>query len=396
MSLIRRVSGSLAPGAAIPPNRAAARYTPAMLVLSLWLACGPVPYPEVGKGPGEPSDTSKTDTDPAAAADTPGADTPADTPTETPEQATDSPVDTPDESPADTPAPPAVPLHIGIISDLNSSYGSTTYATEVHRAVDALIAAPPDVVLIPGDMVAGQQSGLDYAAMWAGFHAAVTDRLTAAGIPVLPSPGNHDASAYSGYSAERAAYTTAWAGRLPNLPAVDVTNWPFRHAWRVDDVLLVALDDTKVGPIDAAQRTWLEGLLAPAARGKVVFGHVPLHPFTVGRETEVLADAALETVMRDGGTDVFVSGHHHGWYPGWHDGLRVASMPCLGSGARALIGTSTTAPKALVRLTVGSQGGIDHLEAYEGTTMSAQIPRASLPTQLSYGGVTVVREDLGP
>ena len=59
-------------------------------------------------------------------------------------------------------------------------------------------------------------------------------------------------------------------------------------------------------------------------------------------------------------------------------------------------GHYTTAPKALVRLTVGSQGGIDQLEAYEGVTMNALIPRTTLPAQLTYGGVTVVREDLGP
>ena len=59
----------------------------------------------------------------------------------------------------------------------------------------------PDLVLVTGDMVAGQRAGLDYGAMWAGWHRAVTDPLRAAGIPMAVTPGNHDASGYAQYAA---------------------------------------------------------------------------------------------------------------------------------------------------------------------------------------------------
>ena len=42
-----------------------------------------------------------------------------------------------------------------------------------------------------GDMVAGQRRGRDYEGMWAGFHAAGSDRLAESSIPFAVSPGNH-------------------------------------------------------------------------------------------------------------------------------------------------------------------------------------------------------------
>jgi hypothetical protein len=60
--------------------------------------------------------------------------------------------------------------------------------------------------------------------MWAGFHAAVTDPLTDAGIPLAPVPGNHDASAYAGFSAERVEYVGQWSGRVPPVTFVDASH----------------------------------------------------------------------------------------------------------------------------------------------------------------------------
>ena len=49
---------------------------------------------------------------------------------------------------------------IALISDLNSSYGSTSYVSQVHRGLELLIKLQPDLVLCAGDMVAGQKLGL--------------------------------------------------------------------------------------------------------------------------------------------------------------------------------------------------------------------------------------------
>src|SRR5687767_10316414 len=86
-----------------------------------------------------------------------------------------------------------------VISDLNRSYGSTTYSKDVDTAINSMISKKgtseeASLVLSTGDMVAGQKQGLNYKAMWAAFHEKVTTKLNKAGIAFAPSPGNHDAS----------------------------------------------------------------------------------------------------------------------------------------------------------------------------------------------------------
>lgn len=357
------------------------------LGLSLWMGCtapsgkadpslAPTPLGETTSGT---TGGSTNDTAPPHTGTTEG--------TTTPHTGTTQP---PDDT-ADPPPPPA-PVRVAVVSDLNDSYGSTTYSSDVHAAVRAILADPPDIVLIPGDMVAGQQHGLDYAAMWAGFHAAVTIPLEDAGIVVLPSPGNHDASGYSGYEDERAAYATAWAGHRPPLEVVDDSDWPFRHAYRLRGVLFVSLDDTLVGTLASEQRSWVDGILDDDSDARIVFGHVPLYPVAIGRETEVLNDASLEAVFNDHNVDLFVSGHHHAWYPGRRGDLRMAAMACLGSGARALVGTSTTSPKSYARFTIDADGLRD-LDAYGGSSFTTRIERSSLPTRLVYGSSWIDRDD---
>ena len=68
----------------------------------------------------------------------------------------------------------AGPLRVVVISDLNGSYGSTTYAPRVDEAVRAIMALKPDLVISTGDMVAGQRrphlSESEVRAMWDVFH----------------------------------------------------------------------------------------------------------------------------------------------------------------------------------------------------------------------------------
>lgn len=55
------------------------------------------------------------------------------------------------------PKPQAGHLRVGLISDLNSSYGSTSYGASVERGVNLLLQEKPDLVICAGDMVAGQK-----------------------------------------------------------------------------------------------------------------------------------------------------------------------------------------------------------------------------------------------
>lgn len=288
------------------------------------------------------------------------------------------------------------PLKIVVMSDLNGSYGSTTYEASVHQAVGAIATREkPDVVLISGDMVAGQQAGLNYAAMWKGFHEAVTDKLTAAGIPVAPSPGNHDASAYSSFQAERAEYERQWKpSRAPNVTMVDGSRFPFRYSFVVGGAFFVSIDATTISPLSGEQRAWVKEQLEGATSYpvRIVYGHVPIHPTTIGRETEVLGDADFEAILKAHGA-VFVGGHHHGYYPGVANGVRHVVTPCVGSGPRPLIGTSGASPRGYIVIEV-VDGAIASIEARTGSDYTGIIARASLPKEIRSGSHLLTRDDL--
>ena len=303
----------------------------------------------------------------------------------------------PDAGTPDAGAPDAgATLRVVVLSDLNGSYGSTTYESSVHQAVSALTSAvKPDLVLISGDMVAGQQAGLDYAAMWQGFHAAVTTPLTQAGIPVAPAPGNHDASAYPGFEAERDEYLAQWQpARRPAVQMVDDSNFPFRYSFTFKGAFFVALDATTAGQLSSAQKTWVQQQLDGAVGYpvRIVYGHVPIRPTAVGRETQVMGDSAFESMLKARGA-LFVGGHHHGYYPGVTNGLRHVVTPCIGAGPRALIGTSGASPRGFVVIDIAG-GQVTSVQARTGTGFTSNIARSALPASISSGSHLLTRDDL--
>lgn len=291
---------------------------------------------------------------------------------------------------------PAEPLRVVVISDLNGSYGSTTYGQAVHDAVEAVVALAPDMVLSTGDMVAGQQAGLDYAAMWTGFHAAVSDHLDAHGLPFAVTPGNHDASGYPAFALERELFVEQWMPRKPAVEYLDDGDYPLRYSFTAGPALFISLDSTTVGHLGAEQMAWIEAQLEAGARMpiKVLYGHVPLVPFAVGRETEIIGDPALETMLEQHQVTLFISGHHHAYYPGRRGTVRYVSTSCLGSGPRALIGTTTPTPRSLLVLELDPDGTITLLDALAEPTFDTAIPRDTLPTALTHGAWTVTRDDL--
>ncbi len=299
--------------------------------------------------------------------------------------------------PGPPPEPPPPPreaaLRVVVVSDLNGEYGETTYAPPVHAAVERVLALAPDLVLSTGDMVAGQRGGLDYGAMWGGFHAAVSDPLEAAAIPFAIAPGNHDASGYPAYARERAAYAEAWRERRPDVAIVDGAQFPFRYTFVAGPAFFVALDATTIGPLDEAQMRWLDAALGSAPRAvRIVFGHVPLYPFTVGREREHVGDAALEALLRRHEVALFVSGHHHAYYPGRRGPLRLVSTACLGGGPRPLIGTAARSERAILAFEVTDEG-VRALDGYGGDAFDRRLERAALPLVVGEGAHAIVRDD---
>lgn len=289
-------------------------------------------------------------------------------------------------------------MRVVVISDLNGSYGSTRYSPRVAAAVERVIALAPDLVIATGDMVAGQRRPVlgqaEVNAMWAAFHSAVSDPLARAGIPLAVTPGNHDASAYGGFEAERETFAKQWRARKPALDFIDDDTYPFFYGFRMKGVTFVSLDATTVGPLRGGQAARLR-TLAAGQDTIIAFSHLPLWPFAVGREREVIGDPDLQELFRSVDLDLHLSGHHHAFYPGWKAGTTFVSQACLGGGPRALLGTSTRSQHGITTLEISAQGQID-ITNFTGKTFSEPTDWTSLPPRLDHGAMSLIRLDLAP
>lgn len=286
-------------------------------------------------------------------------------------------------------------LVVVAIADINSSYGSTTYTTPVHAAVRRIVELRPDLVVGVGDMIAGQRAGVDSAAMWAGFHEAVGGPLEAAGIPLALTPGNHDASGYDEFAAERAVFVDEWSRRPPvGVELLDGAQYPLRYAFTMGPALFVSLDATETGALALEQLDWLQGQLeAGASRpAKIVFGHLPIRPVAVGREHDWIGGRELEALLEEHGVDVYLSGHHHAYYPSRTGSLRQVALGCL-AGPRPLIGTDRPSPRTLVVIRVRQAGDVV-VEPYTGDRFDEPLDVSSLPALVGLGD-TAARLDVG-
>ena len=260
---------------------------------------------------------------------------------------------------------PAAAGSIALISDLNGRYGSDEYHQRVDAAIAAVVRVQPELVISTGDMVAGQRRPLlvpeELDRMWSAFNLAVTEPLAEAGIPFAITPGNHDASAFPGFERERERFEAQWRDRLP--PGLDLlpgSQWPRRYAGRLGDLLLVAFDGTRPGPLPPSEYDFLRRMLeahSHAARATIVFSHLPLWPFARGREREIIDDPELLALLHRTGVDVYASGHHHLFYAGIDSaGLVHVSVGALGGNARAFAGGEERQPHGVALLDVAPRG----------------------------------------
>ena len=297
------------------------------------------------------------------------------------------------------PALGAVALRIAVISDLNGSYGSTRYDSAVDDAVKRILELKPDLVISTGDMVAGQRrphlSRVEIERMWSAFHAHVSDPFAEAGIPLAVTPGNHDGSAYHGFELERRVYADQWLPRKPALEFVDDRHYPFYFAFSAGNVLFISLDATTVGHLPHAQMDWLQQLLEKHGAGferRVAFSHVPLWPFARGRESEYIGDPALEQLLTEANVDLYLSGHHHAFYPGHKDGIDLVSQSCLGAGPRRLIGARDKSPRSFTLIELTADNTM--LTAFREPGFHESIDWSTLPADIRSPAARLVRADL--
>ena len=293
---------------------------------------------------------------------------------------------------------PVDAVRIAVISDINGRYGSAEYHRRVGEAIAHIIDLAPDVVISTGDMVAGQRpqphlSDVELESLWRAFHAAVHAPLRAAGIPLVMTPGNHDASAYAAYAAERAMYKRYHARHPPTLSARSGGNFPFYFAVNAGPLRLISLDATQPGALPQVQRSWLQReLAATEGRPTLVFGHLPLQPVSRGRERDILTDPALEKLLADAGVTAYLSGHHHAYYPGWRNGITMLSAGNLGGNQRMLVGTEQRTGFSFLLLEIAPDGALS-VQARVAPDFGDTLNLATLPPTLGSGDGVLRRLD---
>ncbi len=257
-------------------------------------------------------------------------------------------------------------LRVALISDLNSSYGSTSYIPAVDQGLEQLIALEPNLVVCAGDMVAGQMRGLSgqhLDAMWRSFERSVLQRLQAADIPLLPAIGNHDGS--PGFPADRAAVRRFWTPiRLRmGLAFVDASQFPFRYTVLQDGIFWLVWDASSAR-VPEAQLAWARKQLASpqaqAARARFVVGHLPLVGVGQGKDRpgEVLEkERALQALMDAAGVQAYISGHHHAWFSSRRGQLDLIQLGALGSGPRRLLDGVAPAQQTFTLLEIDAERG---------------------------------------
>lgn len=305
-------------------------------------------------------------------------------------------------------APRAAAVRAVVFADFNGPYGSTTYPPPVAQVV-ARIAHDwrPDLVLAPGDLVAGQKADLPddrFPEMWRAFDSAVAAPLRGAGIPFAFALGNHDASAARGtdgrylFARERDHAAAYWRNpaHRPRLDYRDVSRYPFAYTFVVRGIFVVALDATSAVIQDS---DWvLAALRTPEARRaqlRVVMGHLPLYGISVGRSRagEVVEEG--ETWRRHFealGVDLYISGHHAAYYPAHRGALRL--LHAGGVGARPYVGHPDVPSRSTVTvLRIDLPARSLALETFDVDTWRA-VPLSALPACLDGYNGAVFRLDL--
>lgn len=292
-------------------------------------------------------------------------------------------------------------LRVVVLGDFNGSYGTVGYGQVLRSLLARLPDWQPDLVLMPGDLIAGQDSSLPderFTAMWAGFDLEVASVLRAAGIPFAAAMGNHDASSLrSGgsftYGRERAAAERYWRSRPPALEfseAETAAGFPFNWSFSTGDLFVIVWDASSA-MVTAEQEEWLLAQLAgpeaQAARWRWLVGHLPLVGVAERRDRagEVLAGGAeLAARLAAAGLDTYVSGHQGAWYPGELNGLQL--LMSGGIGGRRLI--SGDAPVRSTVTVVDLHAGDAVWTTFDAVT-GERVDPAELPELINGFGGTV-------
>ena len=303
--------------------------------------------------------------------------------------------------------PPHKDFRIVVISDLNSQYGSTEYDPEVEQAIALMPQWQPDLVLCGGDMIAGQKTSLTKSqieSMWAAFERHVTAPLREQDLPFGFTIGNHDGSGAIKnqdfiFQQERELAKAYWQQQQLSLDFVDRANFPFYYSFQQDELFFLVWDASTQN-IAGEQLEWVtQALNSPAAQqatAKIVIGHLPLYPVakTKNKPGEYLANGTkLRSLLEQNQVLLYISGHHHAYYPGKIEDLELLHAGALGQGARQLINSDLPPHKTLTVVDLELATSQLIYTTYDAQTWKL-ISLEQLPTAIPSNDGEIRRHDL--
>ncbi|MBE9048176.1 metallophosphoesterase [Pleurocapsales cyanobacterium LEGE 10410] len=305
--------------------------------------------------------------------------------------------------------PPRKDFRIVVISDLNSQYGSTEYEPEVKQAIALIPQWQPDLVLCSGDMIAGQKASLtkkQIQSMWAAFDRHVAAPLRDYGIPFAFTIGNHDGSGAIKdrtliFEQERDLARRYWHREQQQLGLdfVDRANFPFYYSFQQDGIFFLVWDASTQN-ISKQQLAWVKQTLNTSAAQqtttRIAIGHLPLYPIAAAKDKpgEYLADGSqLRSLLEQNQVELYVSGHHHAYYPGKIGELKLLHAGALGQGARQLIDSDLLPTQTITVLDLDVTTSQLAYTTYDAKTWEL-ISLNQLPTSIpSYDG-EILRDDM--
>ncbi|MEL7038030.1 MAG: metallophosphoesterase [Cyanobacteria bacterium J06592_8] len=307
-------------------------------------------------------------------------------------------------------APVKGDVRLLVISDLNNRYGSTDYESQVTASIPLIPQWEPDLVLCAGDMVAGQKRSLSEAnikAMWAGFERDIASPLRQENLPFAMTMGNHDASSYrnkSGtyvFAKERRLAEEYWSQHQSNLNLdfVDDSGFPYYYSFVQNDIFYLIWDASSF-IIPSQQLEWVkESLASPSAQTaklRIVMGHLPLYAVAVGRNKEgaVLSNVReLQTLLEENNVHLYISGHHHAYFPARKNQLKLLHTGALGSGPRVLLNSDLSPRNTLTVIDINLDSKTSRYTTYNMKTQEV-IQLQELPERIESLNRWVVREDV--
>ncbi|MBC8033770.1 MAG: metallophosphoesterase, partial [Chitinophagaceae bacterium] len=250
---------------------------------------------------------------------------------------------------------------MAVISDLNSAYGEASYEWQVDSIMQRIPRLwKPDMVVAGGDLIAGQSTtaydSAGNARMWNAFDAKVMSPLRNNNIPLAFTMGNHDAA--TGFNIDRAGARNYWRtpGNFPGVYPIDTSNFPYYHSfmdqkdgafffvnWEASDANLSSQDI-------AWTRAQFESEAARKATYRILIGHMPFYGVAQERDGagNILNNGdELRKIAEDLGVTLYVSGHHHAYYPGKRGEIELLNAGAAGSGARKWTFSDETCPNTV-------------------------------------------------